>query len=98
MIDYLKQYNLTDNDLASVKKRYNDLYISSFEVMMDNVCEILSFLKDYGVNNLLNVILYRPDICFRDLDSLKEQLDKFDKKFVIYVFDNDIKSLINFDI
>jgi hypothetical protein len=98
MIDYLKKYNLTDNDLNAIKKRYNDTYVNNFEIMMDNVNEILSFLKEYGVKNLVNVVLYRPDICFRDVDYFRNQLDKFDKNFILYVFDHDIEDLINFDI
>ena len=98
MIDYLKKYDLTDNDIASITNRFNFSYINNFEIMMDNVCEILSFLKDYGVTNITNVILYRPDIYFRDLDSFKNDINKFDKNFIIYVFNNDIEDLINLDI
>lgn len=98
MIDYLKKYNLTDNDITNIKQRYNSNYINHFEIMMDNVSDILSYLNSIGVSNLLNVILYRPDICFRDLDYLKEQIAKYDQKLVLYMFNNDIEDLINFEI
>lgn len=98
MIDYLKNYNLTDNDLLNIKKRYNASYLNYFEVMMDNVCTVLNYFKSIGVKDLTNILLYRPDLCFRNLDYLKEQLNKYDSKMVLYIFNNDINDLVNFDI
>ena len=98
MIDYLKNYNLTDNDLLNIKKRYNASYLNYFEVMMDNVCTVLNYFKSIGVKDLANILLYRPDLCFRNLDYLKEQLNKYDSKMVLYIFNNDINDLVNFDI
>lgn len=98
MIDYLKKFNITDDDLNIIKKRYNDNFIKNFEVMSDNVDMVLTTLKDYGVINLIDVVLYRPDICFKDVDYLKEELKRYDHSLLTYVFNGDIKDLINFDI
>ena len=98
MIDYLKKYNLTDEDLNEIKTVFNKDIINNFEIMMDNVCLILDELRSIGVTNIKNMILNRPDICFSDLESLREKIAKFDKELIKYVIENDPNNLINFDI
>ena len=97
MIDYLKKYNLTDEDINEIKTVFNKDIINNFEIMMDNVCLILDELFSIGVNNIKHMILIRPDICFSDLESLKEKINKFDKNLIKYVIENDPNNLINFD-
>ena len=98
MLDYLKQFNLKNEDISEIKKMFNKDIISKFEVMENNVVLILNYLKEIGVINFKDLILYRPDICFMNIQYLKGKIEKLDSKLVKFVIENDIDNLINFDI
>ncbi|MFA7120096.1 MAG: hypothetical protein WC277_01310 [Bacilli bacterium] len=72
--------------------------ILNFEVMRNNVIEVLTYLKELGVANLLNVITFRPDLCFRTVHTLEQELIKIDKELLLYIFNNTIDDLTNFNI
>jgi hypothetical protein len=98
MIDYLKKYNLTDDDLQEIDKKFNKDIKEKFAVMQDNVREVLDYLLELGVSNFKSLILLRPDICFMNVLVLKEKIEKIDSNLIGFVIEKDAQSLINFDI
>ena len=97
-MDYLEKYNLKKEDITKIRKRFNKDIVNKFEVMEDNVCQVLEYLTSLNIKNIKNLILNRPDICFMDVDILKEKISKFDVKLIKFVFDEDEQNLMNFDI
>ena len=75
-----------------------DKIISYLDVMKNNVIEVLDYLQSIGVTNFKNLILYRCDLCFMDVDYLKGQISKYDEKLIVYIMNNDICDLLDFDI
>lgn len=98
MIDYLKDYGISNEDIAEIKGRFDEKNIYNLGIMKNNVCEILDYLKEIGVTNFKNVILYRLDLCFMDLTYLKKQISKYDTKLIVYIMNNDVCDLLDFDI
>ncbi|MDD2504854.1 MAG: hypothetical protein PHF21_01110 [Bacilli bacterium] len=98
MIDYLKQFNITNDDIKTLKTHLTKEVVKNLEIAQVNVIEVLNFLKEFGVNNLLNVIKYRPDICLKEKRDLERDLTLFDKDLLIFIFNNSIDDLINFKI
>lgn len=98
MIEYLKQFNITQNDITDLKNSLNKEVLTNLEIMRSNVIEILKFLKDYGVVNLTNILKYRPDLCFKDQQDLERDFTAFDKDLLLFVLNNDIDDLINLNI
>ena len=45
-----------------------------------------------------NLITNRPDICFMDINLLKEKADKIDPGLLKFIFENEVENLLNFDI
>ncbi len=97
-MDYLEKYNLKKEDITKIRKRFNKDIVNKFEVMEDNVCQVLDYLTSLNIKNIKNLILNRPDICFMDVDILKEKISKFDSQLIKFVFDEDEQNLMNFDI
>ena len=97
-MDYLEKYNLKKEDITKIRKRFNKDIVNKFEVMEDNVCKVLDYLTSLNIKNIKNLILNRPDICFMDVDILKEKISKFDSQLIKFVFDEDEQNLMNFDI
>lgn len=98
MIDYLKKYNLTDDDINLLNSQLSEDIKNSLFVMKDNAETILDYLKEFGVTNFKDLLLERIDICFFDLNYLKEQIEKYDKKLIKFVIDNSVGDLLDFDI
>ena len=66
--------------------------------MKNNVIEVLDYLQSIGVTDFKNLILCRCDLCFMDVDYLKGQISKYDEKLIVYIMNNDICDLLDFDI
>ncbi|MDD3895547.1 MAG: hypothetical protein PHX19_02050 [Bacilli bacterium] len=97
-MNYLEQFDITEEDISLLKQNLKPDVILNFEVMRNNVIEVLTYLKELGVANLLNVITFRPDLCFRTVHTLEQELIKIDKELLLYIFNNTIDDLTNFNI
>lgn len=97
MIDYLKEY-VTEEDFNVVNYNFKDVDVNNFSYYEQNIRKVLDYLKSIGVVNFKDILLYRKDICLKKLDILKEEVNKINKKLIVYLFNNDISNLINLNI
>lgn len=98
MIDYLKNYNLTEEQIKVIKENITLIQIQELELLEENVCKMLDYLKSLNINNIYNLIMYRSDLCFLELDEFKKILNNYDIALIKYIIENDIGDLINFNI
>lgn len=97
MIDYLKEY-ITREDFNVINYNFKDVDVNNFSYYEQNIREVLDYLKSIGVSNFKDILLYRKDICLKNLDILKEEVNKINKNLIVYLFNNDISNLINLNI
>lgn len=97
MLDYLDNY-LSKEDLKVVKYNFSNVDKNNFNYYEQNIKEIFNYLKDIGVNNFKDILLYRKDICFKDINVLKEEINKINVNLIVYLFNYDISNLINLNI
>lgn len=97
MIDYLKEY-ITEEDFNVINYNFKDVDVNNFSYYEQNIREVLDYLKSIGVVNFKDILLYRKDICLKNLDILKEEVNKINKNLIVYLFNNDISNLINLNI
>ncbi|MDD4188285.1 MAG: hypothetical protein PHX04_06000 [Bacilli bacterium] len=97
-MDFLKQFDLTNENLEELKKFLSNEVITNLDVMRHNVVEVLTYLKDYGVENFYDVLKYRPDLCLKEKRGLEQDLTTLDKELLLFIFNNNIDDLINFNI
>lgn len=97
MIDYLKEY-ITKEDFNVINYNFKDVDVNNFSYYEQNIREVLDYLKNIGVSNFKDILLYRKDICLKNLDILKEEVNKINKNLIVYLFNNDISNLINLNI
>lgn len=98
MIEYLKTFIITTKEYDYICDHLDSELILNLTVMQDNVCEVLQFLTSLGVKNLIAVLLYRPDLCFRDIDTLKEQFMRVDPQLLVNIINHNIDDLVCFSI
>ena len=97
-MDYLKSYNITDEELLLLKSSLNLTIQNQLCLAKEGIVKVLEYLKCLGILNVFNLILYRSDLLFCDMDSLNEKFNKFDVNLVKFIIENDPQNLINFDI
>lgn len=97
MIDYLKEY-ITEEDFNVINYNFKDVDVNNFRYYEQDIREVLEYLKSIGVFNFKDILLYRKDICLKNLDILKEEVNKINKNLIVYLFNNDISNLINLNI
>lgn len=97
MIDYLLNY-VNEIDFKIIKNNMSKKEREIFSLSEENVIEILNYLKDIGVTNFKDILILRKDICFKDLDVLKEEINKINKDLIVRLFNDDVSSLINLNV
>lgn len=97
-MNYLEQFDITEEEISLLKQTLKPDVIENFEIMRNNVIEVLTYLKELGIDNLLNVITHRPDLCFRTIHTLEHDLITIDKELLLFIFNNTIDDLTNFNI
>lgn len=97
MIDYLCDY-ISQDEFKVVKFNMSSRDKNNFSLYEHNIREILDYLKSIGVNNFKDILLYRKDICYKNVEVLKEEVNKINSKLKVYLFNNDVSNLINLNI
>ncbi len=97
-MDYLKSYNINDEELLILKSSLNLTIQNQISLAKGEIVKVLEYLKSIGIINVFNLILYRSDLLFCDINILNKKIGKFDVNLVKFIIENDPQNLINFDI
>ena len=97
-MEYLEKYNFTPEEVTKIRKKFNKDIVSKFQIMEDNVTKVLDYLTNLGITSFYELITKRPDICFMDINILKEKTEKIDAGLLKFVFENEVDNLLDFDI
>jgi len=98
MLSYLKDYNLTDDQIKDIVNTYDNDLLKNLNFSKKNVKEISKYLIEFGVEDIYNVIKNRVDLFFLPLQLVKQNFTKLDKNMLVYLLNNSIDDLINYNI
>lgn len=73
-MQYLKQYNLSDNDLLVIKNNLSEDLLSVILLQEDKVVSILDYFYKVGVN-ILDLILLKGTILYENIDFIKDKIE-----------------------
>lgn len=82
-LEYLYNFGLDANDLETIKDNTDDKIYSELTLFSGLVKDNVSYMKEFGVGNIAQVIVKYPEIFLRDLESFKNVFSKFDKDDLI---------------
>ena len=92
MMDYLKNYNLSDEQINNVERAIKErgVNIDIFKYDPEKIISILDLFVSLGVTNIYGIITSNPSL-FRDtVGSVKNRIDKYENK-------NELARLLNED-
>ena len=98
LLSYLKEYDITDEQIKDIIDTYDNSLLKNLSFSKKNVMEIIKYLIDFGVEDIHNVIKNRIDLLFLPLSLVKQNFTKLDKNMLLYLLNNSIDDLINYNI
>lgn len=94
-MDFLKKYELTDDDINIIK---NNNYANIINIIIynkNNVCEVIDYLLSIGIEvpTLAQMLSDRLDLFIQPIDSIKLAFDKFNVDNLVTIINDDIANL-----
>ena len=96
-MEYLKDYVSSEGYEKLISLLSLDVQ-SSLSKNKDNIIKIFKYFKSIGINKFDDLLLFRCDLLFEDVESLKDKINKMDTSFVSFIIQNDVGNLINLGI
>ena len=98
MLTYLKEYNITDEQLKDIINTYDNNLLKNLNFSKRNVDEIINYLIEFGVENIYSLLKTRIDLFFMPVSLVKQNFTKLDKNMLVYLLNNSVDDLINYNI
>lgn len=99
MIDYVKEYGVTDLDFEYIMNNLKRDIIDNLVLSESSVREVLSYLNKIGIKeNIAKIIVARPDLILLPQKKLEELLSNIDLDILKNIIEKDIEDLILFGI
>ncbi len=96
-MEYLKDYASSEVYEKLISLLSLDVQ-SALSKNKDNIIKIFKYFKSIGINKFDDLLLFRCDLLFEDVESLKDKINKMDTSFVSFIIQNDVGNLINLGI
>ena len=98
MLEYLKEFDLGDEDIADIVQSNELNIVKNLELMKKNVKSIINYLYELGVKNIKKIFDTRIDLFLLPLSLVKQNFTKLDKDMLVYILNNSVDDLINYNI
>ena len=79
MMDYLKEYNITDEELKDIENYIKNSAVSLdiFKYNQDNIKEKLDVLKNIGITNFYGILMTNPSLFCDTAKSIEKRLNNY---------------------
>ena len=94
-MDFLKKYNLTDEDITIIKNNNYENVINIIIYNKNNVCDVIDYLLSIGidVSTISQMLSDRLDLFLKSVDDIKASFDKFNIDNMVTIINDDIANL-----
>jgi len=98
VLTYLKEFNITDEQLKDIINTYDNVLLKNLSFSKKNVKEIVKYLIEFGAEDIYQILKYRIDLFFMPVSLVKQNFTKLDKNMLVYILNNSVDELINYNI
>jgi len=94
-MEFLKKYNLTDEDITIIKNNNYDDVINVIIYNKNNVCEVIDSFLSIGIetSTLAQMLSDRLDLFMKSKDDFVQIFDKFNIDNLVTIINDDIANL-----
>ena len=93
-MNFLKDYNLNENEIEKIKNNYPKSLISSIIYKKENVINMLNFFKEKEFD-IKKILFNRLDLFLIDYKILKDKINKYNNIDIISALKEDISLIDN---
>ena len=69
MIDFLKSVGISEGTINRMNELYDDSMKFNLEMNKENCIDIIIYMKKVGINNIEDLLLYKPDWFLKTTDD-----------------------------
>ena len=91
MIDSLLEKGIKKETLNMIKG--NDSLNYNLTINIDDVLEITDYLKEIGINNIDELLIYNPDLFMGSRIDVEEKFNKFDINNLVNLINEDVENI-----
>ena len=93
-MDFLKKFNLTNEDIDYIKTKYDKKVIASIIYNEDNVCKLLDYFQENKFN-LKTLLINKLDLFLIPFLTVKKKIESYNKEEIINILQNDFSLFDN---
>ncbi len=93
-MDFLKKFNLTNEDIDYIKTKYDKKVIASIIYNEDNVCKLLDYFQENKFN-LKTLLINKLDLFLIPFLTVKKKIERYNKEEIINILQNDFSLFDN---
>jgi ribosome biogenesis SPOUT family RNA methylase Rps3 len=95
MIEYIKEYGITNLDYEYIMHNVKRNYIELISLSEPSVRNVLEYYNEIGItHDISELIIKRPDLILISLENLQDLLSKIDKELFCKMVSSNIDDLI----
>ena len=93
MIDFLKNVGISDDTLIEMLKNNNETAIFDLSCNEEDAINIINYIKNIGINNMDELLVYRMDIFFLTFEQFVKRLSKFNIPVLVNLINEDYTNI-----
>lgn len=87
-MDFLRNKGFTLEEINKIIDKYRDT-LDSFELISDNVEDVIDYLDSYGIKNVPELMYNRIDIFYFPVSKLMEMFSHYSREYIINSLNED---------
>ncbi len=94
-MDFLKKYNISDDDISIIVNNNYDNIINTVIFNKDSVCEVIDYLLSINIeeSTLAQMLSDRLDIFMKSVDEVRDAFEMYNLENMVTIINDDIANL-----
>lgn len=94
-MEYLKQFNLTNEDIDDIFNAIDDMDINELIMHESRVIAIIKYFNSIGLYDLKSILIARPNLFYEEVEYIKNGFEKYGVEQAVSLINENI---MNFDL
>ena len=93
MFDFLYENGITEDVVALIIKNNSKNVVADFLCNSDNCIKIISSLRELGINNINDLLIYRIDLFMQTFNMFKKKIDNINVDEFVNLVNDDYNNI-----
>lgn len=93
MIDFLKNYGISDKTIEELKRTQSPSFLFDLNCNEEECVKIINYLREIGINNIDELLLYESEIFFKTKKNVEIAFLNCDKEELVELINEDASNI-----